>query len=172
MAVSKFLLNDVCTCFYMYSQPSAQAKKKYVTTQCRSSPNARHCPFMQHGNIGRHYTRYEITTTGRCAMVLQIVILCGQIGIKYTRKGNNSDIFKDKHSKRLHILHIAITNLYISVVMDSYIYWFCYNPRFKTNRHSKKTWPLLGEQILVNFSLCPVNFFAKRIRFLSHLVFV
>ena len=35
-----------------------------------------------------------------------------------------------------------------------------------------KTWPLLGKHFPVNFSLCPVNLFAKRIRFLPPLVFL
>ena len=41
----------------------------------------------------------------------QITTLCGQIGIKYHRNGNNYVILKDKNSKRLHNLHMGITNL-------------------------------------------------------------
>ena len=43
--------------------------------------------------------------------VCQIIKLCGKIGIKYPRKGNNSVILKDKNSKKLHNLHMATTNL-------------------------------------------------------------
>ena len=41
----------------------------------------------------------------------QIVKLCGEISIEYSRKGNNCVILKDKNSKKLHNLHMATTNL-------------------------------------------------------------
>ena len=38
-------------------------------------------------------------------------MLCGEIGIKYPRKGKNSVILKDKDLKKLHNLKTATTNL-------------------------------------------------------------
>ena len=49
---------------------------------------------------------------------------------------------------------------------------FAIIPDLRKTGIAKKNLATFGEKITVNFSLCPVNLFAKRIRFLPPLVFL
>ena len=81
-------------------------------------------------------------------------------------KCNNSVILKDKNSKKLHNLHMAKTNLNRELWIRIYNHFAIgLMPDFRQTGIAKNIFP-------VNFSLCPVNFFAKRVRFLPSLFFL
>ena len=65
---------------------------------------------------------------------------------------------------------MSTTNLNIHLWIRIYN-GFAVIPDLRQTGIAKKTWPRLEKKIPVNFSVCPVNFFSKRIRFVPPLVF-
>ena len=78
--------------------------------------------------------------------------------------GNNSVILTDKKLGKIHYLHIAITNLNRQLWIRIYN-GFSEIPDIRQTGITK-TWQLLGKKFPVDFSMCPVNLFAKRIIFI------
>ena len=77
----------------------------YLGTNRDAMVETRERPNQQYRQTGVHGCQIVKLLCG------QIVMLFGQIGIKYPRKGNNSVILKDKNSNTFHYLHMAITNI-------------------------------------------------------------
>ena len=103
-------------------------------------------------------------------MCARFIKLSGKIGIKYERKGNNSVILNDKNAKKLHKLHTGTKNL------NTHLWILMYNgfaiiPDLRQTGIAENL-ATFGKKNSMNFSVCPVNLFAKRIRFLSPLVFL